>query len=42
MTTRTLAVLVVVVALLAVGALVLRGDSGESVGHWFRALHGGR
>jgi len=40
MKTRTLAVLVVVVALLGVGALMLRGDSGGSVAQWFRALHG--
>ncbi len=41
MKTRTLAVLVIVVAIIAVGTLVLRGEGGRSVADWFIALHGG-
>jgi len=41
MKTRTLAVLVIVVAILAVGAIALRGEGGRSVADWFISLHGG-
>jgi hypothetical protein len=41
MKTRTLALLVVVVAILAVGAVVIRGEGGRSLADWFIALHGG-
>ena len=41
MRTRTLAILVIVVALIAVGTLVLRGEGGRSVADWFISLHGG-
>jgi hypothetical protein len=41
MKTRTLAVLVAVVALIVVATLVLRGESGGSVADWFISLHGG-
>ena len=41
MKTRTLAILVIVVALIAVGTLVLRGEGGRSVADWFMSLHGG-
>lgn len=40
MKTRTLAVLVVVVAILAVGAFVLRGEGGHTLTDWFMGLHG--
>ena len=40
MKTRTLAVLVIVVVLIAVGTLVLRGEGGRSVADWFMSLHG--
>jgi hypothetical protein len=42
MKTRTLAILVVVVVIIAVGTLVLRGEGGRSVADWFISLHGGR
>jgi hypothetical protein len=41
MKTRTLAVLVLIVAFLAVGALVLRGEGRGSLVDWFMDLHGG-
>ena len=40
MKTRTLAILVIVVVLIAVGTLVLRGEGGRSVADWFMQLHG--
>jgi len=41
MKTRTLVALLLVVALLAAGTLVLRGQSGGSIADWFLSLHGG-
>ena len=40
MKNRTLAVLIVVVAILAVGAIVLRGEGGSTLADWFNAMHG--
>jgi hypothetical protein len=42
MKTRTLVALLLVVAMLAAGALVLRGQSKGSIADWFLSLHGGR
>jgi len=41
MKTRTLVVLLLVVAVLAAGALVLRGQTEGSIADWFLSLHGG-
>jgi hypothetical protein len=41
MKTRTLTVLLIVVAIIAAGTLVLRGEGGRSVADWFISLHGG-
>jgi len=41
MKTRTLVGLVLVVAILAIGALALRGEGRQSVKDWFISLHGG-
>ena len=41
MKTRTLTVLIIVVAIIAVGTLVLRGEGGRSLADWFISLHGG-
>lgn len=41
MKTRTLVALLLAVAMLAVGALVLRGQSSGSIADWFLSLHGG-
>ena len=41
MKTRTLVILVIVVAMIAVGTLVLRGEGGRSLADWFVSLHGG-
>jgi hypothetical protein len=41
MKTRTLIVLLVVVAVLVSGALVLRADEHGSFAGWLRSLHGG-
>jgi hypothetical protein len=40
MKTRTLAILVIVVVILAAGALALRGEGGQSIADWFVSLHG--
>ena len=40
MKTRTLAILVIVVVIIAVGTLALRGEGGRSVADWFMSLHG--
>jgi len=41
MKTRTLVALLLVVAMVAAGALVLRGHSRGSIADWFQSLHGG-
>ena len=41
MKTRTLALLVIIVAIIAVGTLVLRGEGGKSIADWFVQLHWG-
>ena len=41
MKTRTLVALLLAVAMLAAGALVLRGQSEGSITDWFLSLHGG-
>jgi hypothetical protein len=41
MKTRTLVVLVLVVAFLAAGVLAMKTDAATSISDWFIALHGG-
>lgn len=41
MKTRTLVALLLLVAMLAAAALVLRGQTGGSITDWFLSLHGG-
>jgi hypothetical protein len=41
MKTRTLVILVIVVAVIAGSTLMLRGEGGRSLADWFVSLHGG-
>ena len=41
MRNRTFVLIVIVIAILASGALVLLADGQSGVGDWLRSLHGG-
>lgn len=41
MKTRTLLIIAILVVVFATGAVVIRGEGGQSIADWFVSMHGG-